>query len=83
MNHIPMEIDCEKHRDWLSSQVTGRGKNTPDLPQNGLEIYSASRWLTTIPRYLYMVSVHDCSHKDVLPRASNAESRHGNPNFCN
>ncbi|NXL38801.1 FADS2 desaturase, partial [Glaucidium brasilianum] len=21
MNHIPMEIDCEKHRDWLSSQV--------------------------------------------------------------
>ncbi|NWX75471.1 FADS2 desaturase, partial [Alca torda] len=21
MNHIPMEIDCEKHRDWLSSQL--------------------------------------------------------------
>ncbi|NXJ97985.1 FADS2 desaturase, partial [Corythaixoides concolor] len=21
MNHIPMEIDCEKHRDWLSSQM--------------------------------------------------------------
>ncbi|NXI93777.1 FADS2 desaturase, partial [Psophia crepitans] len=21
MNHIPMDIDCEKHRDWLSSQV--------------------------------------------------------------
>ncbi|NWH25748.1 FADS2 desaturase, partial [Grus americana] len=21
MNHIPMEIDCEKHRDWLSAQV--------------------------------------------------------------
>lgn len=26
MNHIPMEIDSEKHRDWLSSQVTGRGE---------------------------------------------------------
>uniref|UniRef100_A0A7M4EIU4 Fatty acid desaturase 3 n=1 Tax=Crocodylus porosus TaxID=8502 RepID=A0A7M4EIU4_CROPO len=23
MNHIPMEIDNEKHRDWLSSQVAG------------------------------------------------------------
>ncbi|NWU67511.1 FADS2 desaturase, partial [Pterocles burchelli] len=23
MNHIPMEIDCEKHRDWLSSGGTG------------------------------------------------------------
>ncbi|EMP32026.1 Fatty acid desaturase 2, partial [Chelonia mydas] len=21
MNHIPMEIDCEKHRDWLSAQL--------------------------------------------------------------
>ncbi|NXC37657.1 FADS2 desaturase, partial [Penelope pileata] len=21
MNHIPMEIDCEKHKDWLSSQL--------------------------------------------------------------
>lgn len=21
MNHIPMEIDSEKHRDWLSSQM--------------------------------------------------------------
>lgn len=31
MNHIPMEIDSEKHRDWLSSQVTGRGENHPQL----------------------------------------------------
>lgn len=29
MNHIPMEIDSEKHRDWLSSQVTGRGEKHP------------------------------------------------------
>lgn len=48
MNHIPMEIDSEKHRDWLSSQVNGRGeKSTPDSPQNG--IYSKSVRVTTTP----------------------------------
>lgn len=47
MNHIPMEIDSEKHRDWLSSQVTGRREEHPDSPQNG--IYSGSVRVATIP----------------------------------
>lgn len=81
MNHIPMEIDSEKHRDWLSSQVTWEGEKTPDSAPNQSQIYFKSGWVTTIPGY--MDSVHDLSHKNVLPRASNAELRHGSPYSVN